>query len=81
MTSAGQELIEHFPITPKELNLIGDSKIDHNLLGFTVLLKHFQNKDGSPPTRYSPIVIVYLARQLGIVPERLFRTLILLANL
>jgi hypothetical protein len=39
---ANEELIDNFRLPPKELDLIGDSKADHNLLGFAVLLKYFQ---------------------------------------
>jgi hypothetical protein len=32
-----EELTDHFTLSSKELDLIGDSKTDHNLLGFAVL--------------------------------------------
>ena len=37
-----EELLEHWTLSAKELDLVGDSKTDHNLLGFAVLLKFFQ---------------------------------------
>ncbi len=37
-----EELEADFTLHPTELDLIGDSKTDHNLLGFVVLLKYFQ---------------------------------------
>jgi len=37
-----EELEADFTLHPTELDLIGDSKTDHNLLGFAVLLKYFQ---------------------------------------
>ena len=33
-----EELLSNFTLLPKELDLIGESKTDHNLLGFAVLL-------------------------------------------
>jgi hypothetical protein len=32
-----EELEAHFTLHPAELDLVGDSKTDHNLLGFAVL--------------------------------------------
>ena len=32
-----EELLEHWTLSSKELDLIGDSKTDHNLLGAAVL--------------------------------------------
>ncbi len=37
-----EELEAAFTLHPTELDLIGDSKTDHNLLGFAVLLKYFR---------------------------------------
>ncbi len=36
------ELEAHFTLHSAELDLVGDSKTDHNLPGFAVLLKSFQ---------------------------------------
>jgi TnpA family transposase len=68
-----EELIEHFTLSPKELDLIGDSKTDHNLLGFAVLLKYFQYEGRFPSQKHDvpSIVIVHLAQQLGVVPEKI----------
>lgn len=33
-----EELVDNFTLSPKELDLIGDSKTDHNLLGAACLL-------------------------------------------
>ena len=44
-----EELIEHWTLSSKELDLIGDSKTDHNLLGAACLLKYFQYEGAFPP--------------------------------
>src|SRR5437879_5758038 len=68
-----EELIDHFTLSPQELDLIGDSKTDHNLLGFAVLLKYFQYEGRFPSQKHDvpSIVIVHLAQQLGVVPEKI----------
>jgi len=68
-----EELLEHWMLTPKELDLIGDSKTDHNLLGFAVLLKYFQYEGRFPSQTQDvpPTVIVHLAQQLGMIPEKI----------
>lgn len=43
-----EELIEHWTLSSKELDLIGDSKTDHNLLGAACLLKYFQYEGRFP---------------------------------
>jgi hypothetical protein len=43
-----EELIADFTISAKELDLIGDSKTDHNLLGAACLLKYFQYEGRFP---------------------------------
>lgn len=43
-----EELVEHWTLSPKELDLIGDSKTDHNLLGAACLLKYFQHEGQFP---------------------------------
>ena len=43
-----EELIADFTISAKELDLIGDSKTDHNLLGAACLLKYFQQEGRFP---------------------------------
>jgi TnpA family transposase len=68
-----EELIADFTISAKELDLIGDSKADHNLLGAACLLKYFQHEGRFPAEKQDipPIVIVHLAQQLGVVPEKI----------
>src|SRR6266567_7667101 len=60
-----EELQEHWMLSPKELDLIGDSKTDHNLLGFAVLLKYFQY-EGRFPSQKQDIpaaLTLHLAQQ------------------
>jgi hypothetical protein len=45
-----EELAEHWTLSAKELDLIGDSKTDHNLLGAVCLLKTSSMRDGFLPT-------------------------------
>jgi Domain of unknown function (DUF4158) len=68
-----EELIRHFTLSAKELDLIGESKTDHNLLGFAVLLKYFQYEGCFPSQKHDipSIVIAHLAQQLGTVPEKI----------
>lgn len=68
-----EELLEHWTLSSKELDLIGDSKTDHNLLGAAVLLKYFQYEGRFPMQKQDvpPIVIVHLAQQLGVIPEKI----------
>src|SRR2546429_9661383 len=68
-----EELAEHWTISAKELDLIGDSKTDHNLLGAACLLKYFQQEGRFPAQKQGipPIVIVHLAQQLGVIPEKI----------
>src|SRR5713101_1412529 len=68
-----EELIADFTISAKELDLIGDSKTDHNLLGAACLLKYFQVEGRFPAQKQDipPLVIVHLAQQLGVVPEKI----------
>jgi TnpA family transposase len=68
-----EELIADFTISAKELDLIGDSKTDHNLLGAACLLKYFQYEGRFPDEKQDipPIVTVHLAQQLGVVPEKI----------
>lgn len=47
-----EELTDHFTLSSKELDLIGDSKTDHNLLGFGVLLKYFQYEGRFPSQKH-----------------------------
>jgi hypothetical protein len=68
-----EELETYWTLHPNELDLIGESKTDHNLLGFAVLLKYFQC-EGRFPSQKQDIpsaVIVHLAQQLGVVPEKI----------
>ncbi len=68
-----EELIADFTISAKELDLIGDSKTDHNLLGAACLLKYFQYEGRFPDQKQDipPIVIVHLAKPLGVIPEKI----------
>ena len=68
-----EELAEHWTISTKELDLIGDSKTDHNLLGAACLLKYFQYEGRFPEEKQDipPIAIVHLAKPLGVVPEKI----------
>src|SRR3989440_8419924 len=68
-----EELETNFTLLPRELDLIGDSKTDHNLLGFAVLLKYFQYEGRFPSQKQDvpSMVIVHLAQQLGVVPEKI----------
>src|SRR5260370_9182519 len=68
-----EELADNFTLLSKELDLIGDSKPDHNLLGAACLLKYFQYEGRFPSQKQDvpPIVIVHLAQQLGVVPEKI----------
>ena len=71
-----EELIGNFTLSSKELDLIGDSKTDHNLLGFAMLLKYFQYEGRFPSQKQdSPSgVIVHLAQQLGVISEKIIPT-------
>jgi len=66
-------LLSNFTLLPKELDLIGESKTDHNVLGFAVLLKYFQSEGRFPSQKQDipSVVIVHLAQQLGVVPEKI----------
>ena len=68
-----EELAEHWILSSKELDLIGDSKTDHNLLGAACLLKYFQQEGRFPAQKQDipPIVIVHLAKPLGVIPEKI----------
>ncbi len=68
-----EELVAHWTLSSKELDLIGDSKTDHNLLGAASLLKYFQSEGRFPVHKQDipPVVIVHLAQQLGVVPEKI----------
>ncbi len=68
-----EELAEHWTLSSKEFDLIGDSKSDHNLLGAACLLKYFQYEGRFPSQKQDvpPIVIVHLAQQLGVIPEKI----------
>jgi hypothetical protein len=51
-------------LSSKKLDLIGDSKTDHNLLGFAVLLNYFQYEGRFPSQKQDipSVVIVHLAQ-------------------
>src|SRR5438874_9630906 len=68
-----EELIANFTISAKELDLIDNSKTDHTLLGASCLLKYFQYEGRFPSQKQDvpPIVIVHLAQQLGVIPEKI----------
>lgn len=64
------ELLEHFTLVDVERKLIGN-KTGASRLGFTVLLKYFQ-QDARFPTKRSDIpraVIEYIAKQLKLSPD------------
>ena len=68
-----EELEAHFTLQPAELDLVGDSKTDHNLLGFAVLLKYFQH-EGRFPSQKQDIpaaLTLHLAHQISVAPEEL----------
>ncbi len=68
-----EELEAHFTLHPVEFDLVGDSKTDHNLLGFAALLKYFQH-EGRFPSQKQDIpaaVTLHLAHQVGVAPEEL----------
>src|SRR5690348_17224500 len=67
-TWTNEELVKHWTLSSKELDLIGDSKTDHNLLGAACLLKYFQYEGRFPSQKQDvpSIVIVHLAQQLGV---------------
>src|SRR6266704_7114384 len=62
------ELEAHFTLQPAELDLVGDSKTDRNLLGFAVLLKYFQYEGRFPSQKQDiPAAVTrHLAHQIGI---------------
>ncbi|WP_422424952.1 Tn3 family transposase [Bacillus sp. PSXD-155] len=65
------ELFEHFTLVDVERKLIGN-KTGASRLGFTVLLKYFQ-QDARFPTKRSDIprtVVEYIANQLKLSPDR-----------
>ena len=68
-----EELAEHWTLSSKELDLIGDSKTDNTLLGFAVLLKYFQYEGRFPAQKQDvpPVAILHLAQQLDLVPEKI----------
>src|SRR5437762_3950160 len=68
-----EELADDFTLSSKELDLIGDSKTDHTLLGFAALLKYFQFEGRFPAQKQDvpPVVILHLAQQLDLVPEKI----------
>jgi hypothetical protein len=68
-----EELEAHFTLHPAELDLVGESKTDHNLLGFAVLLKYFQ-EEGRFPSQKQDIpaaVTRHIAHQIGVATEEL----------
>jgi len=67
------ELEAHFTLHSAELDLVGDSKTDHNLLGFAVLLKYFQYEGRFPSQKqdFPAAVTRYIAHQLGVATEEL----------
>ena len=68
-----EELVEHWTLSSKEPDLIGDSKADHNLLGAACLLKYFQYEGRFPAHKLDvpPVVILHLAQQLDLAPEKI----------
>jgi hypothetical protein len=68
-----EELAEHWTLSSKELDLVGDSKTDHTRLGAACLLKYFQHEGRFPAQKQDvpPIVIMHLAQQVGVIPEKI----------
>lgn len=68
-----EELEAHFTLHSAELDLVGDSKTDHNLLGFAVLLKYFQCEGRFPSQKQDiPAAVTrHIAHQLGVATEGL----------
>src|SRR5215469_8970980 len=68
-----EELEAHFTLHSTELDLVGDSKTDYNLLGFAVLLKYFQYEGRFPSQKQDPPVALtrHIAHQLGVATEEL----------
>jgi len=63
------ELLEHFTLLPIERKLIGN-KTGASRLGFTVLLKFFQQEARFPAKKQEipKVVIEFIAHQLGLPP-------------
>lgn len=63
------ELLEHFTLLPIERKLIGN-KTEASRLGFTVLLKYFQQEARFPAKKQDipKVVIEFIAHQLGFSP-------------
>ncbi len=68
-----EELEAHFTLHSAERDLVGDSKTDHNLLGFAVLLKYFQCEGRFPSQKQDiPAAVTrHIAHQLGVATEEL----------
>jgi TnpA family transposase len=68
-----EELEAHFTLHSTELDLVGDSKTDHNLLGFAILLKYFQYEGRFPSQKQDiPAAVTrHIAHQLGVATEEL----------
>lgn len=68
-----EELEVHFTLHAADLDLVGGSKTDHNLLGFAVLLKYFQYEGRFPLQKQDILaaVIHQVAHQLGVATEEL----------
>jgi hypothetical protein len=68
-----EELEAHFTLHSTELDLVGDSKTDHNLLGFAVLLKYFQHEGRFPSQKQDiPAAVTrHIAHQPGVAIEEL----------
>jgi hypothetical protein len=65
------ELIDGWTLLPNELALVSSSKVDHNQLGFALLLKYFQLEGKFPRHRgeVPQTAVDYVARQLKLSPE------------
>lgn len=68
-----EELEAHFTLHSTELDLVGDSKTDHNLLGFAALLKYFQHEGRFPSQKQNiPVAVTrHIAHQLGVATKEL----------
>jgi len=64
------ELLEHFGLVPVEKQLIGN-KTGASRLGFTVLLKYFQQEARFPIKKQEipPVVVEFIAEQLDLSPD------------
>ncbi|USK35967.1 DUF4158 domain-containing protein [Bacillus sp. F19] len=67
-----EELLANFMLMPNELHLAMGNKTETNRLRFAVLLKYFQQEAKFPSKKQDvpKTMIKYIAKQLGISPDR-----------